>query len=127
MKIEIQHGVYDSDFGTFIYRNSKNKQMILPYEIKRYIILKHYDWAKRYPWNRLYEFSVAHEPLTNTWAVTIVHPKAQFKRKTGASIVRGRLNRLLFGKGYPDEEDATEDDKRPPGLFVLPLEEDISL
>ncbi len=126
MKIEIQHGIYDSDFGTFIYRNSE-KKMELPYEIKRYIIEKHYDWAKRYPWNRLYEFSIAHDPDFYAWAVTIVHPKAQFKRKTGASIVRGRLKRWLYGKGYPDEEDTSEVDRRPPGLFLLQHEEDISV
>lgn len=95
--IEIHHGIYDSDLGTFKYRNSKN-EIDFPQALKQYIREKVKQYAKKYAWKRLVEFTFGNddEAFSNNsmWAITVVHPRDHFIRKVGAEIVRGRLKRV---------------------------------
>lgn len=134
-KIEIDHGFYDSDFGVFVYRqfDKKNnmiideqKQMELPLEIKTYIRHLNLKWAKKGMWNRIREFSVAHDPEDNIWAVTVVHPKDHFVRKVGAEIVRDRVERQRGDLAFKGKDEKvhrfpynTDDKNIPAGVFYL--------
>ena len=64
-----------------------------------------FRFGKRIPINCLVdepiEFTIAHEPDTDTITIAICHPKIQFRRKSGAKIVKQRMEWSLE---HPDEE-----------------------
>ena len=114
-KLKITHGIYH--YNTFerddIYCRNINKYLPIPLKFRDLLLEKYLQWwhiktsiyrfKKRISIGMLVnepiEFTVAHEPETKTWVISIVHPLDQFKRKTGVKIVRERME---FALKYPN-------------------------
>jgi len=94
----ITHGQYVTN-GEYI-RNT-DKRLPLPLKFRHLLYNKAQKWSswatKPYP---IIDFTVACDPDLDIWAIAIVHPKDNFSRKLGVKIVKGRMERLLRGKGY---------------------------
>lgn len=117
-KIKITHGFHrSSNFKyelEFFCRNT-DKYLPLPIKFQDLLRLKYlqswyiqtsiFRFGKRIPMNalvdELVEFTIAHEPNTDTMVIAICHPKIQFRRKAGVKIVKQRMEWALQ---HPSEE-----------------------
>ena len=95
----IIHGLFLIDFRYPIYRNSNKK--ISDFPIKFRNILHYYkskfEEQKILSHDKELEFTLG--IFDNIYAIAIVHPKDNFSRKIGVSIVKGRISRMMT-KGY---------------------------
>lgn len=96
----ITHGVYKYS-GQYI-RNT-NKHLPLPLKFRKLLYDKYLKWYG--PIGSIdIDFTVAHDPERDIWAIAIVHPLDHFNRKIGVKIARGRLEKMLSDKPYDLEE-----------------------
>lgn len=115
-KLKITHGIFwfRTKRNAIYCRNTYN-YLPLPLKLRNLLELKYlqnwyikttmFRFKERVPIevfvNKPIEFTIAREPETMTWVISIVHPLDQFKRKTGVKIVRERME---FALKYPNND-----------------------
>lgn len=115
MAIKITHGVFrDIGHPDIVIRNTE-KYLPLPLKFRKLLQRKFTQWwnfkTSIYRFGRrvqipVYvdepvEFTVAHDPMTDVWIISIVHPLDQFCKKAGVRIV---LQRMEWALNNPDKE-----------------------
>lgn len=87
--LRIVHGTFWNDGNDIVYRNTHNEIPNLSDKFKELILIKFHKFRwDLYKKDKPIEFTFGIDKKTNISAIAIVHPKDNFSKKIGRTIVK---------------------------------------